>query len=127
MPLDRLLQSLIVLLLMLSVPVCADEIEYVVTGIDEPVLENVINHVSSYRVGSSAKLNGRLQNKLLEDAKNAARTAMRPYGYFNPVVSVDIRAKETGKWLLNIDIEAGPPVTVTEMQLEVKGPGRKLE
>lgn len=127
MPLDRLLRSLIITLTLFSAALCADEVEYLVSGIDEPMLGNVTNHVSAYRVGSSARLNGRLRNKLLADAKKSASTAMRPYGYFNPVVNVAIRAEETGKWLLSVDIEAGPPVMVTDMQLEVTGPGNKLE
>ncbi|MCW8925695.1 MAG: BamA/TamA family outer membrane protein [Xanthomonadales bacterium] len=128
MHLNRLLRLLIATLVLVpGSPVCADEIEYEISGIDEPMLGNVISHVSAYRVGSSARLNQRLQNKLLADAKNAARNAMRPYGYFNPVISVSIRAKEEGKWLLSIGIEAGPPVIVTEIQLAVTGPGGTLE
>lgn len=127
MPLDRLLRSLIVSLALLSATVYADEVEYVVSGIDEPMLGNVVNHVSAYRVGSSARLNGRLRNRLLADAKKAAANALRPYGYFNPVVNVAIRAKEAGKWLLSIEVTPGPPVVVTDMQLEVTGPGSHLE
>ena len=127
MSLNRFLRLLIVTLVLVSGPVCADEVEYVVSGIDEPMLGNVINHVTAYRVGSSARLNGRLRNKLLADAKQAAANAMRPYGYFNPVVSADIRAKEAGKWLLSVAVEAGPPVTVVEVQLELTGPGSGLD
>ena len=127
MSLNRFLRLLIVTLVLVSGPVCADEVEYVVSGIDEPMLGNVINHVTAYRVGSSARLNGRLRNKLLADAKHAAANAMRPYGYFNPVVSADIRAKEAGKWLLSVAVEAGPPVTVVEVQLELTGPGSGLD
>jgi len=127
MLLNHLPRSLIVTLALVSGLVCADEIEYEVSGVDEPMLGNVINHVSAYRVGSSARLNRRLQNRLLADAKKAAMSALRPYGYFNPVVTVNIGAKEAGKWLLSIAIEAGPPVIVTEMKLEVTGPGSSLE
>lgn len=123
---DRFLRLLIATLALLSATVCADEIEYVVSGIDEPMLANVINHVSAYRLGSGARLNTRLRRKLLADAEEAAHKAMRPYGFFNPVIDVTFSMKETGKWFLNVDVESGPPVLVTELQLEMTGPGSEL-
>ena len=119
-------RSLIFALALLSSVVCADEIEYAVSGIDEPILTNVLNHVSAYRVGSSAKLTNRLRRKLVEDAKKVAADAMRPYGFFNPSVSVEVKAKEAGKWLVTVAIEPGPAVTVVELELELTGPGAGL-
>lgn len=127
MPSDRLLRSLIVTLALSSATVCADEIEYVVSGIDEPMLGNVINHVSAYRLGSSARLNTRLRRKLQADTELAAANAMRPYGYFNPEIDVTINQEEPGKWLLNVNVETGPPVVVEDLQFELTGPGIELE
>jgi len=105
----------------------ADQLEYVVSGVDEPMLTNVLNHVSAYRVGSGAKLSRRLQRQLIEDAKTATLKAMRPYGYFNPVVSVQIDSVEAGKWRVGVEVRTGPPVLIQELQLELKGPGRDLQ
>lgn len=105
----------------------ADEIEYVITGVGEPMLTNVRNHVTAFRVGSSAKLNARLRRKLTEDAVNSANDALRPYGYFHPLVEVEITPKEPGKWLMSINLEAGPPVLVQDLQLELTGPGKELK
>src|SRR5210317_567334 len=117
MPVNRYLRPIIVALALFSTVLSADEVEYAVSGIDEPMLSNVLNHVSSYRVGSSAKLNSRLRRKLVGDAEKAATKAMRPYGYFNPVVSVDIRPGEPGSWLLTVDVKSGPPVTIVDLLL----------
>lgn len=114
-------------LALFSAVLCADEVEYAVSGIDEPMLSNVLNHVSAYRVGSGARLNSRLRRKMVADAENAATDAMRPYGYFNPVVSVQFSEVEARKWILRVDVQAGPPVTVTDLQLELTGQGSRLE
>jgi len=126
MRLNRLFQLLIIGLSLFSAVLCADEVEYVVSGVDDPMLTNVHNHVSAFRIGSGAKLNSRLRRKLLADAKVAAAEAMRPYGYFHPVVSVEIASEEAGEWLLKVDVKAGPPVKVQNLQLELTGPGSDL-
>ncbi len=115
------------LLALFSASVWADEVDYVVTGVQEPLLTNVVNHVSAYRVGASAKLNARLRRKLIEDTKSAAANAVRPYGYFNPVISTELMPVKDGQWTLNVDIKTGPPVLVTELKLELNGPGRELK
>jgi translocation and assembly module TamA len=125
--LNRHVQILLASLAIFSSAVCADEVEYLVTGIDEPLLSNVLDQVSAYRIGRSARLNSRLRRKLLEDAKIAATKAVRPFGYFHPVVSVDIEQKETGKWLLSVNVTAGPPVLIQELHLELTGAGSELD
>ena len=127
MRLNRHLQLLFICLSLFSAALYADEVTYVVSGVDEPMLTNVHNHVSAFRIGSSAKLNSRLRRKLLEDAKTAAANAMRPYGYFHPEVSVDIASKQAGKWILKVKVKAGPPVMVEDFQFELAGPGSALE
>ena len=127
MPINRHFRSAILALALFSAVTCADEVEYAVSGVDEPMLSNVLNHVSVFRVGSSARLNSRLRRKIVADAEKAATDAMRPFGYFNPVVSVEMSPGEARKWLLTVDVQAGPPVTITELQLELTGPGSGLD
>ncbi len=127
MRVSRFLQPLIVCLVLFSTALCADEVEYVISGVEEPILTNIQNHVASFRLGSGAKLNSRLRRKLLKDAENAAINAMRPYGYFRPEVNTGFQAKGAGSWVLNIDVKIGPPVIVKNLKLEITGPGRELD
>jgi translocation and assembly module TamA len=126
MRLNRHLQVLIICLALLSSAVGADEVEYTVSGIDEPMLTSVRHHVSAYRLGSGARVSSRLRRKLLEDAKIAAAAALRPHGYFNPVVSVELTSLSAGKWLLNMHVKAGSPVLVQNLQLELTGAGNGM-
>jgi len=127
MQLKHFLHTIGFCLALASAVAWADEIEYVVSGVGEPMLTNVRDHVTAFRVGSSARLNARLRRKVTEDAINSTNNAMRPYGYFHPVVDVKITPKEAGKWLLSIDVNAGPPVLVQDLQLELTGPGKELK
>ena len=127
MPNNHLSLLLIICLSLLSFSVAADEVEYVVTGVDEPILTNVLNHVSAFRIGSGARLNSRLRRRLVADAEMAAANAMRPFGYFHPQVSAEIQSRESGKWVVNVMVEAGPPVIVRDILLELTGEGSELK
>jgi len=125
--LNRQWQLCIICLVIFSSALSADEVEYSVSGVDEPMLSNVFNQVSAYRIGRSARFNSRIRRKLLEDAELAALNAIRPFGYFHPEISVDISLKEPGKWLLNVKINSGPPVLIKELQIELTGVGAELD
>jgi translocation and assembly module TamA len=111
------------ILILHSAVICADQVKYQVTGVEDPMLTNVVNHVSTFRIGGGAKLNSRLRRKLIEDTEAASIKAMRPYGYFHPVIAVDISAIETGEWLVSVSIKAGPAVVVQDLQIELIGSG----
>ena len=126
MRLNRFPQLISICLALFSAVAYADKVEYAVSGVEEPMLTNVRNHVTAFRIGSSARLNARLRRKLTEDAIKAAGAAMRPFGYFNPEVEVDIAPVEGGTWLISVAVSTGPPVIVQDLQLELTGPGRDL-
>jgi translocation and assembly module TamA len=120
------LQLCFVFLTLFSTALRADEVNYQVTGVEDPVLTNVINHVSAFRIGGTAKLNSRLRRKLIEDTKKASVDALRPYGYFHPQVAVDIAAVEAGKWLVSVNVKSGPPVLIRGLQIDLTGSGSDL-
>ena len=126
MRLNRFLPALCICLALSSGGAFADQVEYAVSGVDEPMLSNVRSHVTAFRIGSSARLNARLRRKMTEEAIDAATAAMRPYGYFHPVVEVDIGAVKPGEWLIDVRVQAGPPVLVEDLRLELTGPGADL-
>ena len=68
----RLFRSLCLCLLLGSAGALADQVEYVVTGVDEPMLGNVRKHVTTFRIGNTAKLNARLRRTMTEQAIESA-------------------------------------------------------
>jgi translocation and assembly module TamA len=127
MRVNRFFLYLIIGLATFGVSAFADDIEYTVSGVNEPVLSNVFNHVRAFRIGSGAVLNARLRRQLARDTKIATENAMRPYGYFHPRVSVEIKPAGESKWEIAVVINAGPPVLVQDLYLELTGPGSELE
>jgi len=127
MRLNRFLQIIGACLTLVGATAWADVVEYVVSGVDEPMLSNVRDHVTAFQIGSGARLNTRLRRNLTERAINASMAAMRPFGYFNPVVDVEITEMKTGSWLLTVNLETGPPVIIERLHLELTGPGKELE
>lgn len=122
----RCFQLAVLCTALLSALVCADRVEYEVLGVDEPMLTNVRNHVSAFRIGSNARINARLRRKLTDDAIKATADAMRPFGYFNPVVDVTATPKGKDDWLITVNVEAGPPTLIQDLHLELTGPGKEL-
>jgi translocation and assembly module TamA len=127
MQFNRYLHLVILGTLLFSAPACADKIEYAVSGVDEPMLTNVRNNVTAFRIGSGARVNSRLRRRLTDDAITATADALRPYGYFNPVVEVEISRQGEGNWLLSVNVEIGPPTLITDLHLEISGPGKDLD
>jgi translocation and assembly module TamA len=123
---NRFSQILFICITLFCVSVYADEVEYVVNGVDEPMLTNVFNHVSVFRIGTGVNINGRIRRRMLEETKVAVTDAMRPYGYFHPAISVGMSLKEAGKWVVAVDVRAGPPVLVEKLKLELTGSGQEL-
>lgn len=126
MRLSRFLRIICASLTVVSTAVWSDVVEYVVTGVDEPILGNVRNHVTAFHIGSGARLNTRLRRNMTERAIDASKAALRPFGYFNPVVDVKFTQVEAGSWLVTVNLEKGPPVIIKRLNLELTGPGRDL-
>ena len=127
MQFNRYLQLIVFCTLLFSALAYADRVEYAISGVDEPMLTNVRNNVTAFRIGSGARVNSRLRRRLTDDAITATADALRPYGYFNPTVEVEITPQETGNWLLSVNVEAGPPTLITDLHLELTGPGKDLD
>jgi len=126
----RLLSSLIVLLAGLLLPAAslrADELEVVIRGIQEPVLDNVQALVEPFRLTGAGRLSRRRLEVFRVRAEDNAREALRPYGYYRPVVNARITSTGERAWQLELDIDPGPPVIVAEAAVEVSGPGAGLE
>ena len=123
----RQFQLWLILLVVFCTAAGADQVDYLVTGVDEPMLGNVLSKVSVYRIGRSARLNSRVRRTLVEEAKTAATNAVRPFGYFHPVIQVDIESNQSDKWLLTVNVTPGPALLIEDLRLEINGAGSDLD
>ena len=104
----------------------AEELQYVVTGIDDPLRSNVLAHIDTVQLGRQARLAEKDYPDVIADTERRARLALRPYGYYAP--SIRSRIEERGKDLLvlTLDIDRGPPMRVAESHIEIVGDGARL-
>ena len=101
----------------------ADPIEVRIEGVEEPLLENVLALLSLKRHARSKELDEELVGRLTQRAPGEVSTALRPYGYYEPIVDTELTRNGNG-WLAIVRIDPGPPVILVEQQVEITGSGR---
>jgi len=112
---------------LLSVSAHAQDLSYDIRGVKDPVLANVRNHLESFRLNSNLRSTNARAEKLIEDARQRTRTALRPYGYYNPSISGVIKSVSNDASTLVLQINPGPPVTVDQVNVQISGEGRDYD
>ena len=126
----RLSTSLFVLLAGLVLPAAAlraDELNVVIQGVQEPILGNVRALVEPFRLTGAGRLSRRRLEAFRVRAEDNARLALRPYGYYRPVVNAQVVPAGERAWRLELAIDPGPPITIAESAVDVTGPGAQLD
>ena len=104
----------------------ADELRYAVTGIEDPLKSNVLAHVKTVNFGRQARLAGSDFPEILAGAERRAREGLRPYGYYAPEVTGRIDRIDPETLLLTLQVRAGPPIRVDDVQLRITGAGEDV-
>ena len=104
----------------------ADELRYATRGIDEPLESNVLAHVETVQFGRQARLAESDFDEIIAGAERRARDGLRPYGYYTPEIVGRIERVDDETLLMTLDIRAGAPMRVSNVQLRVLGEGREL-
>jgi translocation and assembly module TamA len=104
----------------------ADELEYRITGVGEPILSNVRAHVEQFGLMASGQVTPGQFDDAIEAASERAREALKPFGYYHPTIVADIVEAGRNRWRMNLRIETGPPVRVKSATVDVRGPGSAL-
>ena len=92
-------------------------------GVDGSLLENVRALSSLHRLSASKELDSEMVGRLVQRAPAEARTALRPFGYYEPRVTTEFEEVD-GRWLARVKIEPGTPVMLVDQQVEITGTGR---
>ena len=58
-----------------------------------------------------------------EQIPRNVRTAMEPFGYYQPEISVHREKSEEGIYLLKVAVQPGPPILVRSVHVRLEGPG----
>ena len=109
-----------------AAPVSA-ELSYQVTGVGDKLKSNIIAFVNTVQLGGEVRLSERDYDSVVAKAIANARRALRPFGYYAPVISGRIARDQAGGHVLVLDVNPGPPVVVSSLDLNVVGEGASLD
>lgn len=105
----------------------ADDLEIRILGVKEPALSNVEAAVEPFRLTGIGRLTRRRMENLRRDSEVSARKALRPYGYYHANVKSTFERTGERSWRMDISVEPGPAVVISDAQVEVNGPGALFE
>jgi translocation and assembly module TamA len=105
-----------------AAPVRAD-IDIEVRGVDGDLRHNVLAYLSFERYKTRDRLRIDTIERLHERVEREVRSALRPFGYYEPKVTSGVEARENGEdWRVRIDIEPGEPVVLDAADISITGP-----
>ncbi len=117
-------RALLLLACLLATPASAG-IDVTISGVDGALRENVVAFLSLVRYANSPDLDQERVDRLAQRAEREARSALRPFGYYDPVVVATIAEGESpDSWKAEVKVTLGEPVMLAGAETQVTGPGR---
>ena len=101
-------------------------VEVEVRGVDEQIRANVLAYLSFERYKRSDDLSPEFVERLQERSEREVSLALRPFGYYEPKVTTDVKRSGSGSeqnYYVIITIAPGEPVIVQKVDVQVTGAG----
>src|SRR5688572_27023272 len=101
-------------------------VEVEVRGVGEDIRNNVLAYLSFERYKNSDDLSMEFVERLQERSEREVRGAMRPFGFYEPTVTSEVKPEGSGggqNYRVTINITPGKPVIVDKVDVKVTGPG----
>ncbi|MDF3020043.1 MAG: hypothetical protein K0Q92_1346 [Steroidobacteraceae bacterium] len=101
------------------------EIKVEVRGVSEEVRANILAYLSFERYKRSDDLSPEFVERLQERCEREVRAAMRPFGFYEPVITSEVPPRPDGEedYEVFITVTPGAAVLVEEVEVNVTGPG----
>jgi len=112
-------------LVQLAAPVTAG-VQVEVRGVGDDIRANVLAYLSFERYKESDDLSKEFVERLQERIEREVHGALRPFGYYEPVVTSEVNPAGSGNerdYRVVINITPGKPVIVDKVDVKVTGPG----
>ncbi len=93
-------------------------------GLEDALRANVLAHM---RLDDESCDQDRVRIRhLFARSNNAIRSALRPFGYYDPIIRSELEEPEDGCWQATFHVDPGEPVLITATNIDVIGPGEDL-
>lgn len=113
--------------LLLANPAMADTLKISVRGLQEPLQSQISSRVASHNVSNDIKLSPRRLRQSVASAEREVKRALYPFGFYHAVVTSTLEARGENAWQLDLQVDPGPPVTISAALVELLGEGAQLE
>ena len=100
----------------------ADRIRINIVGVDDAVAENVRGYLTLTRYAQRDDLTDAQVRKLADRAVDEAADALRPFGYYEPVVK-SRTSRDDPDWIVRLRIQPGEPGKMQTVQVQLSGAG----
>jgi translocation and assembly module TamA len=109
---------------LLAVPAFGS-IEVEIHGVEPAISDNVMAYLSFERYKDSDDLSPEFIERLQERAEREVALALRPFGYYEPAVTTDVRrdGDDEKDYLVTITVVPGKAVIVSKVDVKVTGTG----
>lgn len=100
----------------------APTVDVEVEGLEGEYLDNVLFYLDIEKRKDDENFNVAWLKRLHAQAPEQIRTALEPFGYYNPDINASLTEKD-GKWLATYEVDLGSPVTLSSVDVSLTGPG----
>jgi len=111
------------LFMCLLAPAVRANVNVEVRGVEDAIRANVLVYLSFERYKQSNDLTADTIERLHDRVEREVQAALRPFGYYSPVVRSEVVDAGKGDWRVTVDVDPGPPVLVEQVEVKVQGPG----
>jgi translocation and assembly module TamA len=113
----------ILLLTGMSIVQAAMSVSVKLEGLDREQTKNVRAYLTIEQEKKADDLTERRIRRYHNRAPGEIREALQPYGYYQPVIESSLE-QDGDKWVARYDIDPGPAVIITDIDLQVDGAGK---
>jgi translocation and assembly module TamA len=99
------------------------DIDVDVKGVNDALRRNVLTYLSFERYKKRPNIDRDTLDRLLNRVDREVAAALKPFGYYEPKAKAGLEDRGGGNWRVRIDIDAGRPVIIENIDVQVHGSG----
>ncbi len=98
-------------------------LEVKITGLEGPLLDNAKAYLELYQKKDQPELSAVWIRHLHHKAAQEIQRALQPFGYYAAKVEGKLQERDDGQWIASYHVEPGPPVTLSQVDVQWAGDG----
>lgn len=106
----------------ISAAQAATSVSVTLDGLDREQKKNVLAYLTIEQQRKADDLTERRIRRYHSRATREIREALQPYGYYQPVIKASLE-RDGDNWEARYDIDPGPPVIISDIELQLEGAG----